>query len=101
MLAAALILLLAAPAEPDRLANARSLGAVAFCADNEDGLRRTLAEARAQDRTCLVYVPIEPRTSIPGFSWWDVPVAEVTETEEVRRAREAYLGARQKQRFHY
>ncbi|PYQ15703.1 MAG: 3D-(3,5/4)-trihydroxycyclohexane-1,2-dione acylhydrolase (decyclizing) [Acidobacteria bacterium] len=89
------------PVEVDYVANARSLGAVAFCADNEDALRRTLAEARAQDRTCLVYVPIEPRTSIPGFSWWDVPVAEVTETEEVRRAREAYLGARQKQRFHY
>ena len=43
----------------------------------------------------------EPRASIPGFSWWDVPVAEVSETKEVRQAREAYDEARKKERFYY
>jgi 3D-(3,5/4)-trihydroxycyclohexane-1,2-dione acylhydrolase (decyclizing) len=89
------------PVAVDYVANARSLGAVALCADTEEGLVRALQEARAQDRTCLVYVPIEPSTPIPGYSWWDVPVAEVSETKEVGPARDAYREAKKKQRFHY
>jgi len=87
--------------EVDYVANARSLGAVALDAETEEGLARALVEARGQDRTCLVYVPVEPRSSIPGFSWWDVPVAEVSAAEDVRRAREAYLEARKRERFYY
>ena len=89
------------PVAVDYVANARSLGAVALCADTEEGLVRALAEARAQDRTCLIYVPVEPGASIPGFSWWDVPVAEVSETKEVRHAREAYLEKKKKERYYY
>jgi 3D-(3,5/4)-trihydroxycyclohexane-1,2-dione acylhydrolase (decyclizing) len=89
------------PVEVDYVANARSLGAVALCADSEEGLVRALGEARQQDRTCLIYVPVEPGASIPGFSWWDVPVAEVSESKGVRQAREAYLEARKKERFYY
>jgi 3D-(3,5/4)-trihydroxycyclohexane-1,2-dione acylhydrolase (decyclizing) len=89
------------PVAVDYVANARSLGAVALCADTEEGLVRALEEARAQERTCLVYVPVEPSTPIPGYSWWDVPVAEVSETKEVGPARDAYREAKKKQRFHY
>ena len=89
------------PVPVDYVANARSLGALALCADGEEGLVHALAEARAQDRTCLIYVPVATGTSIPGFSWWDVPVAAVSETKEVREAREAYLEARKKERFYY
>jgi 3D-(3,5/4)-trihydroxycyclohexane-1,2-dione acylhydrolase (decyclizing) len=89
------------PVPVDYVANARSLGALALCADGEEGLVHALAEARAQDRTCLIYVPVATGTSIPGFSWWDVPVAEVSETKEVTEAREAYLEARKKERFYY
>src|SRR4029077_2067874 len=40
------------PMPVDYVANARSLGAAALCADTEEGLVRALQEARAQDRTC-------------------------------------------------
>jgi 3D-(3,5/4)-trihydroxycyclohexane-1,2-dione acylhydrolase (decyclizing) len=89
------------PVEVDYVANARSLGAVALCADSEEGLVRALAEAREQDRTCLIYVPVALGASIPGFSWWDVPVAAESETKEVRQARKAYDEARKKERFYY
>jgi 3D-(3,5/4)-trihydroxycyclohexane-1,2-dione acylhydrolase (decyclizing) len=62
---------------------------------------RALAEARQQDQTCLIYVRVEPLASIPGFSWWDVPVAAESETKEVRQARKAYDEARKKERFYY
>jgi 3D-(3,5/4)-trihydroxycyclohexane-1,2-dione acylhydrolase (decyclizing) len=36
---------------------------------------------------------------VPGYEgWWDVPVAEVSEQDEVRTAREAYDQARRAQR---
>jgi 3D-(3,5/4)-trihydroxycyclohexane-1,2-dione acylhydrolase (decyclizing) len=85
----------------DFMANARSLGAAAFCAESEEGLARALAEARQQARTCLVYVPVEPHTPLPGYSWWDVPVSEVSTSEDVRRARARYEPALEKRRFHY
>jgi 3D-(3,5/4)-trihydroxycyclohexane-1,2-dione acylhydrolase (decyclizing) len=38
---------------------------------------------------------------VPGYeSWWDVPVAEVAESDGVRAAREAYETARTAGRAH-
>jgi 3D-(3,5/4)-trihydroxycyclohexane-1,2-dione acylhydrolase (decyclizing) len=85
----------------DFAANAKSLGAATFCAESEDGLRRALAQARQETRTSLVYVPVEPHTPLPGYSWWDVPISESSESEAVRAARARYEEALTKRRFHY
>ena len=38
--------------------------------------------------TTVVYVPCDRYVSVPSYdSWWDVPVAEVSEMEGVRAAR--------------
>jgi 3D-(3,5/4)-trihydroxycyclohexane-1,2-dione acylhydrolase (decyclizing) len=85
----------------DFVANARSLGAAAFCAESEDGLRRALDEARREAGTALVYVPVEPHTPLPGYSWWDVPISETSTSPAVREARARYEEALTKRRFHY
>jgi len=85
----------------DYVANARSLGAAAFTAEDEAGLVQALADARQQTRTCLVYVPVERSTPLPGSSWWDVPVAEVSESKAVDKARRDYALAVKKRRFHH
>jgi 3D-(3,5/4)-trihydroxycyclohexane-1,2-dione acylhydrolase (decyclizing) len=85
----------------DYVGNARSLGAAAFAAEDEEGLARALESARREARTCVVWVPIEPRTPLPGFSWWDVPVAEESPSEAVRKARAEYVATLKKRRFHY
>jgi 3D-(3,5/4)-trihydroxycyclohexane-1,2-dione acylhydrolase (decyclizing) len=85
----------------DFVANARSLGAAAFAASGAEDLERALAAARAEPRTALVYVPVEPGTPLPGYSWWDVPVAEESESADVRAARKAYEKARRERRFHH
>jgi len=37
---------------------------------------------------------------VPGYhSWWDVPIAEVSESQAVRAAREAYIEAIKKERY--
>jgi 3D-(3,5/4)-trihydroxycyclohexane-1,2-dione acylhydrolase (decyclizing) len=79
--------------------NAESLGAVGLTATNERELRDALDKARSADRTTLisVRVPFEPQ--VPSFeSWWDVPVAEVSEQESVQEARAGYEERQKKQR---
>ena len=85
----------------DFVANAKSLGASAFAASGPEDLVRALEAARAETRTAVVYVPIEPRTPVPGYSWWDVPVAEESESSDVKAARKAYEKALRARRFHH
>jgi 3D-(3,5/4)-trihydroxycyclohexane-1,2-dione acylhydrolase (decyclizing) len=45
-------------------------------------------------------VPCDRYVSVPGYdSWWDVPVAEVSEMEAVRRARSEWEQMRAKERL--
>jgi 3D-(3,5/4)-trihydroxycyclohexane-1,2-dione acylhydrolase (decyclizing) len=84
----------------DLAANAASLGAVVFKATDEASLDRALADARAADRTAVVYVQIDADARVPGHgAWWDVPVAEVSEQEAVAGARREYDKNRKRQRW--
>ena len=85
----------------DFVANARSLGASAFAAGTEEELVRALAQARQETRTCVVYVSVEPTTPLPGYAWWDVPVAAESESAEVQAARRGYQKALRSRRFYY
>jgi 3D-(3,5/4)-trihydroxycyclohexane-1,2-dione acylhydrolase (decyclizing) len=85
----------------DFVANARSLGAGAFAAGTEEELARALDQARRETRTCVVYVPVEPTTPLPGYSWWDVPVSAESESADVQAARRAYQQAVRARRYYY
>jgi 3D-(3,5/4)-trihydroxycyclohexane-1,2-dione acylhydrolase (decyclizing) len=93
---------LAEPAEAlpiDLATNATSLGAQVLRAGTVEELRAALAEARAVDGPAVVYVETDRYASVPSYeSWWDVPVAEVSEQPDVRAARENYERARRAQR---
>jgi 3D-(3,5/4)-trihydroxycyclohexane-1,2-dione acylhydrolase (decyclizing) len=84
----------------DFVANAASLGAHATRAKTGDELRAALVDARKRSGVTVVVVEtaIDPR--VPGYeSWWDVAVAEVSESPTVRDARKEYEKARQKERI--
>jgi len=75
----------------DFVANAASLGAHTIRATTHDDLRAALEESRRQPRTTVIVVETDLDHRVPGYeSWWDVPVAEVSEMESVRHARTAY-----------
>ncbi|MDO8679035.1 MAG: 3D-(3,5/4)-trihydroxycyclohexane-1,2-dione acylhydrolase (decyclizing) [Acidobacteriota bacterium] len=75
----------------DLAANAESLGAIVFRATDRASLERALTSARDADRTALIYARVDRQKGVPGYeSWWDVPVAEVSEQPAVRQAREAW-----------
>jgi 3D-(3,5/4)-trihydroxycyclohexane-1,2-dione acylhydrolase (decyclizing) len=83
----------------DFRANAASLGAEAMRVCTPDALRGALAAARRADRTTAIVVPIDARASVGSYeSWWDVPVAEVSDQEPVRRARAECERARRGER---
>lgn len=84
----------------DFVANAQSLGAHAVRAKTRDDLRKALREAGQRPGTSVVVIETAYDQRVPGYeSWWDVPIAEVSEVEPVRAAREKYVKAREKQRI--
>ena len=85
--------------EVDFAANAASLGAHVIRATTGGDLQRALEEARRQEQTTVIVVEVDKEVRVPGYeSWWDVPVAEVSEMESVKLAREAYDEARKRER---
>ena len=83
----------------DFAANAASLGAHSVRARTGAELRAALLEARNRPETTVVVIETAINQRIAGYeSWWDVPVAEVSEQQSVRDARETYEKARQKER---
>ena len=84
----------------DFVANSKSLGAEAVQANTLDELRQALLSARKSKKTSVVVIETAYDQRVPGYeSWWDVPIAEVSESESVRRARSKYVNAGKKQRI--
>ena len=84
----------------DLAANAQSLGAHVIRARGTAGLRDALAAAKKVDRTVVIHVEVDRYESAPSYeSWWDVPVAETSETAGVREARKTYEQVKQQRRY--
>jgi 3D-(3,5/4)-trihydroxycyclohexane-1,2-dione acylhydrolase (decyclizing) len=75
----------------DFAAHARALGAAAEHVPDLAALRPALDRARRADRTAVVVIETDPqRSTQAGGTWWDVPIAEVSESTRVRDARTDY-----------
>jgi 3D-(3,5/4)-trihydroxycyclohexane-1,2-dione acylhydrolase (decyclizing) len=83
----------------DFAAHARSLGATVFEAKDLPGLTGALEQSKQQKQTTVIVVETDPEQRVPGYeSWWDVPVAEVSEMPPVREAFAEYDKASEKKR---
>ena len=70
---------------------AKSLGIEANKVQKRDELVRALEEARKNSYSTLIEVSVDPEIRVPGYeSWWNVPVAEVSEMPSVDEARAEY-----------
>ena len=80
-----------APLPVDLALNAQGLGAHVIRTRNIEELRDALMAAKTIDRTVVIYVPVDRYEGVPSYeSWWEVPVAEVSESADVRKAREEH-----------
>jgi 3D-(3,5/4)-trihydroxycyclohexane-1,2-dione acylhydrolase (decyclizing) len=85
----------------DLAANAASLGADVLRTRTVKEFTEALAQARASDRTTVVYIETDPLAPVPSSqSWWDVPVSETSALESTQQARAAYEAAKRDQRLY-
>ncbi|HEY1513591.1 MAG TPA: 3D-(3,5/4)-trihydroxycyclohexane-1,2-dione acylhydrolase (decyclizing) [Gaiellaceae bacterium] len=83
----------------DLAANAASLGAWAERVGTIPELREALVRARDSDGVRVIVVEVDRYEGVPSYeSWWDVPVAEVSELTAVQAARREYEEARRAER---
>ena len=86
----------------DFAANGESLGAAAYSASTPGELTAALEKARTETRSTVIHVRVDKDIRVPGYdSWWDVPIAEVSDEPGVHEALAAYNEAKEKQRFLY
>ena len=82
--------------------NCESLGAHVIRAADREAFSRAMAEAKAHSGgpVCIV-TEVDRRQRVHGYeSWWDVPVAEVSESESVREARAAYEAYKERESYY-
>ena len=88
-----------APLPVDLAANAASLGAHLIRCKTYDDFVAALKAARDVDRTTVIYIQNDRLHGVPGYeSWWDVPIAEVSESPSVREKRAEWEAMRAKER---
>jgi 3D-(3,5/4)-trihydroxycyclohexane-1,2-dione acylhydrolase (decyclizing) len=81
--------------------NARSLGAHVIECDGYEEFVAALSAAKQVDRTTVIYIRNDRYVGVPGYhSWWDVPVAEVSESDSVNAAREEWAEHRAQERYY-
>lgn len=90
----------ARPLPVDLAANARSLGARTIECETYGDFVAALGAARAARETTVIHIHNDRYVGVPGYdSWWDVPVAEVSESPSVRAAREEWAAIRARERL--
>ncbi len=80
--------------------NARSLGAHVIETHDIDSLKSALVEAKSQTRTTVITIETSLTKGTPGYAWWEVAIAEVSEIDSVKKARAEYLENKKKQRYY-
>ncbi len=82
--------------------NCESLGAHVIRAKDREEFSRAMAEAKAhQGGPVCIVTEVDRRQRVDGYgSWWDVPVAEVSESESVKQAREAYVAYKERESYY-
>ncbi len=71
----------------DLAMNARSMGACVLECKSRDEFVKALQAAKDIAYTTVIYVQNDRYVGTPGYSWWDVPPAEVSEMPSVQAKR--------------
>ncbi|MHC4369019.1 MAG: 3D-(3,5/4)-trihydroxycyclohexane-1,2-dione acylhydrolase (decyclizing) [Planctomycetota bacterium] len=86
----------------DLAMNARGLGAHVFECKTYDDFVKAFKESKETDRTTVIYIQNDRYEGVPGNeSWWDVPVAEVSEMDSVKEARKEWEKNRKLERYFF
>lgn len=84
----------------DYAANAASMGAYVIKTSNVEELKAALKQAKTIDYTTLIYIEVDRKKGVPGFAWWDVAVAEVSEKVAVSESHKTYQKNKKTQKYY-
>jgi len=84
----------------DYAANAASMGAHVIKASNVKELNAALEKAKTIDRTTVIYIEVDRKKAVPGFAWWDVAVAEVSEKDSVKSSLKTSIENKKTQKYY-
>ncbi len=89
------------PLPVDLATNAEGLGAHVIRARSIEELRDALVAAKGVDRTVVIHIPVDRYEGVPNYdSWWEVPVAEVSKSQDVGDARREHERGAARRRWH-
>jgi 3D-(3,5/4)-trihydroxycyclohexane-1,2-dione acylhydrolase (decyclizing) len=89
------------PLPVDLALNAQGLGAHVIRTHNIEELRDAVVAAKAIDRTVVIHIEVDRYIGVPDYeTWWEVPVAEVSESADVKKAREQHVRGLARRRWH-
>ena len=83
----------------DFVQHATSMGALGEQVESTAQLEAAFKRAKAADRTYVICIKTQPSKWTPGDAWWDVGVPEVSDREEVRKARSDHSEGQKRQRL--
>jgi len=80
--------------------NARSLGAYVIESHDMESFKSSLAEAKTRTETTVITIETNLTKGVPGYAWWEVAIAEVSEIDTVQKAYSEYVEHKKKQRYY-
>ncbi|KZK95285.1 MULTISPECIES: 3D-(3,5/4)-trihydroxycyclohexane-1,2-dione acylhydrolase (decyclizing) [unclassified Pseudovibrio] len=88
------------PVAVDFAAHARAQGALAETVETIEELREAFKRAKAADRATIISIQVDPYEgwTQEGHAWWEVGLPEVSNSQNVRTAREEWEAGRVNQR---
>ncbi len=84
----------------DYAANAASMGAYVIKTNNVKELKAALSKAKTIDQTTLIYIDVDRKKGVPGFTRWDVPIAEVSDKDAVKKSSGKYNENKKTQKYY-
>lgn len=84
----------------DLAKNAESLGAIVYKPKGINEFQDALVKAKQNDRTTVIYVETIRDRKLAGYaySWWEVPIPEVSVSKDVQAARVQYEEDKKRQK---
>ena len=80
--------------------NAESLGAHLIKANTVVELKNALITAKKIDKTTVIYIKTDIYRTVKGYhAWWEVPIAEVSSHQDVKKARIDYEKNKKRQKY--
>ena len=84
----------------DLAANAASMGATVIKAKDIKSFRTAIEDAKKIKKTTVIYIETDRAHGVPGYAWWEVPVAQVSSSKKVKDAFGKLSRNKQKQKYY-